>query len=305
MALFSFLVAILVERFKVLPLSLQFDQLLTRYHQALFGDNQLNQQGWLLLALVLPSVTVAVALYVVQGLFWGALSLVLWVVVAILCFSHLEQRQVFKRYIQAACRGDLQACYHYAGQLDCSECLDAVDSRDLGLKVGQSVAWINYRYYGAIALFFILLGPIGAVFYCTVRYYDEERQRRDLDISLVERLLFVLDWLPSRLFSFGFALCGEFNRGFSVWRQLAFNPKVCARQLVAETAMAAQVLSFAVKAPESLQVSDAHGEDAQPTVNPAANLELEPTLAMLALSKRNFILLVTLLSLLTIFGVVN
>ncbi|QDF65888.1 beta-lactamase regulator AmpE [Shewanella sp. SNU WT4] len=297
MALFSFLVAILVERFKVLPLSLQLDRLLNRYHLSLFGDKQVRNLGLLALALVLPSVTVALLLYAVQGMFWGALSLTLWVLVAILCFSHLDQRQIFKRYIQAACRGDIQACYHYAGQLDCSECLDAINSRDLGLKVGQSVAWINYRFYGAIALFFIFLGPVGAVFYCTVRFYDEQRRRRQLNLPLVAQLLFVLDWLPSRLFSFGFSLCGEFNRGFSVWRQLAINPKVSARQLVAETAMAAQVLAFN-EVEDDEQTTESHHQD-------ASCLELEPTLAMLALSKRNFILLVVVLSLLTIFGVVN
>lgn len=283
MALFSLLVAILVERLKVLPSYLQFDQLLNKYHGLLFGDKQLYSSLMMMVALLFPAVAIGVICWVISGILWGLLSLCLWVLVAILCFNHQQQRKAFKRYVQAACRNDPQACYHHARELEPSQNFDVVSGADLGCKVGQTVAWTNYRYYGAVALFFIMFGPVGSVFYCTVRYYADSNTFNEKNWPLVTKLLFIVDWLPSRIFSFGYVLCGEFKHSIELWRQLAFQPSISAREIIVQTAMAAEPLAC----PNSEDIT------------------LEPTIAMLALSKRNFILIVTVLSLLTIFGMVN
>lgn len=288
MALFSLLVAILVERLKLLRSSWELDRLLQAYQATFFGDKALLTRATLALALVLPAALVYALAWLVAGLWWGVLSLALWVGVAILCFNHVTLRGIFKKYMQAACRLDVQACYHYGAELDCSECLAAVSESELGAKVGQSVAWINYRYYGAVALFLIFLGPVGALFYCTVRFYAEENARKSLNLPLVDPLIHVLDWLPSRLFAFGYALSGQFTEAFTVWRQQAFSLTSRARTVVTATVLAAQPLP---------EVADADAHRAPVCV--------QSTLALLKLSKRNFILLVTVLSLLTIFGVVN
>ncbi len=283
MALFSLLVAILVERLKLLPISWQFDHLLASYHKSLFGDKQLEREPMMFLALILPALATYILVWVVTGLFWGALSLLLWVAIAILCFCHQRQREAFKHYIKAACRGDAQACYHFATELDAHSCADSVSESDLGAKVGESAAWINYRYYGAIALFLIVLGPVGAVLYCTVRFYSEYSHRQNLALPIVDALLHVLDWLPSRIFAFGYVLSGHFTQALAVWRKKSFELTTPAREIVIEVAVSAEDL---------------------PEVSPAP-VCVRPTLALLQLSKRNFILIVTVLSLLTIFGVVN
>ncbi|MCF1426763.1 MAG: beta-lactamase regulator AmpE [Shewanella sp.] len=283
MALFSLLIAILVERLKVLPADLQFDHLLGLYHRNLFRDEQIKSVGMMALALLFPALTLYVLCWVFAGLFWGVFSLLLWVAVAVLCFTHKAQRDAFKRYVQAACRGDTQACYHYAGELECHDYLDAVDPCELAMRVGQSVAWINYRYYGAVALYLIVAGPIGAVLYCTVRFYSEEKLKRKLDLPLVDELLFLLDWIPSRLFAFGYVLCGEFSESIDAWRKLVIRPGSSARDIIVQTAVAAE--------PQACDREE--------------GISLQPTIAMLALSKRNVILMVCVLSLLTIFGLVS
>ncbi|QTE87018.1 beta-lactamase regulator AmpE [Shewanella algae] len=283
MALFSLLVAIIVERLKLLPARWQLDSGLRWYQKQMFTDSQLGTVGGMILALLLPAVTVAVALWVVNGWFWGLPSLLLWVALAVVCFSHQYQRRLFKRYVQAACRGDVQASFHFAGELDCSECLDAVSERELGCRVGQSVAWLNYRYYGAVALFLILFGPVGAVFYCSVRFFDERRQRLGKEWPVVHTLLYWLDWLPARIIGFGYVLCGHFSNAFPRWCQLALSLDSKPRDIVTEVALAAETLPEDEDVPVSVQ----------------------STLALLALSKRNSTLLITILSLLTIFGLVS
>ena len=126
MALFSLLVAILVERLKFLPSSWQCDRLLQSYQATFFGDKASLTKPMMALALVLPALLIYVLSWLAAGMFWGLLSLALWILVAAICFNHQKQRDIFKKYMQAACRSDVQACYHYAAELDCSECLDAV-----------------------------------------------------------------------------------------------------------------------------------------------------------------------------------
>jgi AmpE protein len=283
MALFSLLVAIFVERMRLLPDAWQFDVILSKYHQTLFGDKQVRSTLMMALALLLPALSINIISWFISGMLWGIISLVLWVGIAVLCFSHNQQRLAFKRYIQAACRGDTQACFNYAAELDSSKCLESVSEQELGERVGQSVAWINYRYYGAIALYLIILGPVGSVLYCTVRFYSEENRNRELELPLVDTLLFVLDWLPSRIFAFGYVLSGHFRQSISSWIGLAFNPKAEARDIITKVAVEAETLPESSSAPVCVQ----------------------STIALLQLSKRNFILLITVLSLMTIFGVVS
>ncbi|MGL5389935.1 MAG: beta-lactamase regulator AmpE [Shewanella sp.] len=323
MALFSLLMAILVERLKWLPPAWQWDRLLQAYQASLFGDKAALTPITMALALTLPALLVYGLMWLVAGMFWGIFSLGLWVAVAVICFTHLKQREIFKKYMQAACRGDVQACYHFAAELDCSECLAAVSEADLGAKVGQSVAWINYRYYGAVALFLILLGPVGAVFYCTVRFYAEENASKSLGLPLVSPLMALLDWLPSRLFALGFALSGQLSEGLGVWRRHAFSLSSSARELITQTVRSAQQLPEAPLSEGAVSqgavsegavskgaVSKGAASDAPLSEDPLSEIVKAPvcvqsTLALLVLSKRNFILIVTVLSLLTIFGVVN
>ncbi|QFU21027.1 beta-lactamase regulator AmpE [Shewanella eurypsychrophilus] len=282
MALFSLLVAIMVERLKLLPKSWQLESFLAIYSRNLFGQKQLKSEAMMALALILPAMAVYILSWSVTGLFWGGLSLLLWVGVAILCFSHQKQRIIFKRYMQAACRGDSQACYHFAEELDCKREIEAVSESDLGAKVGQSVTWINYRFYGAVALYLIFFGPAGAVLYCTTRYFVDESRQKELELPLVDKVIMVLDWLPSRIFAFGYVLSGQFSQAFTSWRKLGFSLNESARDIVTQVALAAEQRPEASSTPVCVQ----------------------STLALLQLSKRNFILLLTTLSLLTIFGVV-
>ncbi|SQH74877.1 AmpE protein [Shewanella benthica] len=282
MALFSLLVAIMVERLKLLPKSWQLESFLDLYAANLFGKQQLNSEAMMALALFLPAISVLVTTWAVSGLLWGGVSLLLWVGISILCFSHQKQRTAFKRYMQAACRGDSQACYHFAEELDCKRAIEAVSESDLGAKVGQSVTWLNYRFYGAVALYLIFFGPAGAVLYCSVRYFADLSHQQSLELPLVDKVLTLLDWLPSRIFSFGYVLSGQFSQAFSSWRKLGLSLGHSARDIVTQVALAAEPRPEASATPICVQA----------------------TLALLQLSKRNFILLLTTLSLLTIFGVV-
>ncbi|MBM7073367.1 beta-lactamase regulator AmpE [Shewanella sp. 202IG2-18] len=280
MALFSLLIAIFAERLKALPTDWQINQLLSKYHQTFVGQSALSSNTFLVITVVLPSLLVGSLLWFVEGMLWGLVTLVVWVFVATACFSHTKIRQTFKHFIKSALKGDVQACYHLSNELDCKTCNDAISEDDLGHKVGESIAWINYRNYGAIAIYLIAFGPIGAVLYSTIRFYFDLSAKQDRSTPLASTLLFIMDWVPSRIFSFGYLMSGHFSKGFSTWLPIVSRPTSNAKRIISETAVSSEVLPEKSDAPICIQ----------------------STLALLTLTKRTFIFLVTLLSLFTIFG---
>lgn len=281
MALFSLLIAVLIERLKFLPRLMQLDSMFTWYRAHFFTEELLRSKGGIWLALLFPAASVLALQLILHGRLFGLPSLLLWIVVAALCFTHQTVRRKFKKYMQAACRGDLEACYLHAKTLDFDECLSSVSSHELGARVGQLAAWLNYRYYGAVAFYLILLGPAGVMFYCTARYFASLREEAPL--PLPSNLMFALDWLPSRFIGLGYALSGQFASAFGRWRELVFSLYSEPKKIIAEVALAAEELPEQSGAPVCVR----------------------STLALLALSKRNFMLILTILAVLTIFGLVQ
>ncbi|MCL1077441.1 beta-lactamase regulator AmpE [Parashewanella spongiae] len=282
MALFSLLIAIFAERMKFLPQNWQIASLLSQFQQRFIGSHSLSSPVFTVVALTFPAASIAVLLWLAQGVLFGAVTLLLWVGISVICLSHFHLRSTFKHFMQAACRGDVQACYHLSTELE-GTCTKAVSESELGTTVGQSVAWINYRNYGAVAIYLIALGPVGAVFYSTLRFYSETAQKESIKPPFVSQLCFLLDWLPSRLFAFGYLLSGHFSHGLSTWLPLITKPATPARTIIVDTALASEVLPEKSTAPICIQ----------------------STIALLTLAKRSFILFVTLVSLLTIFGWLN
>ena len=280
MALFSLLIAIFAERLKAFPSNWQVDTLLEKYHHTFIGQSALSSNIFLIVSILMPSIIVASLLWFVEDIFWGLFTLLVWIFVATACFSHSKIRETFKHFIESALRGDLQACYHLSNQLDCQTCNDAVSEDELGHKVGETVAWINYRNYGAIAIYLIAFGPIGAVLYSSIRFYYDLSIKQEKHSPLAATFLFVFDWIPSRIFAFGYLMSGHFSQGFTTWLPLVSRPTTDAKRIICETAVASEILPEKSEAPICVQ----------------------STLALLTLSKRTFILLVTLLAFLTIFG---
>jgi AmpE protein len=135
----------------------------------------------------------------------------------------------------SAFRGETEQCEGYYRQLLADKNLP-----DLGF--GQSLIWLNYRYFIAIMLFFMVFGAPGALCYRLLTKINEDTeetqetqetdssQRLSTDpieqwsnrIELAQKILFWLDWLPSRVVAFGYMLVGHFSKALPVWLENLF-----------------------------------------------------------------------------------
>ncbi|MBY5992142.1 beta-lactamase regulator AmpE [Ferrimonas balearica] len=283
MALFSLILVLMAERMRLVAAHFQFEPLFERYRAWMFDDEALRGGLKMALALALPAALVWLAQQLLTGVWFGVFHLALWVGVGLVLFGHEPLRQRFRGYLRSACRGDTQSCYHHADSLDESDRIQASSEDELGQKMGQLAAWLNYRYYAAVALYFVLLGPAAATFYCTVRAYHDHFTEADCRRPMVSLLMRLLDWIPVRIVALGFALSGHFSKAVPVLIPKVLDPMAEPRAMISEVALAAE------------EIPETSGEP----------VCVQPTLALLKLAKRNFILLLVVVSLLTIFGVIN
>jgi len=282
MALFSLLLALLIERTVTLSNHWQF--------QYWFGSSISQTRKYLeptsasfqIFLMAVPTLLTYVLLDLIQGVLFGVLSLILWTIIALISIGCIHYRHLYKRYLLSVCQQDTQGSYHLAAQLSDVQEMNVDDETMLGTRVGRQLSWINYRFYCSIVFMMIIGGPVAVVFYASLRTLDLMVFKQQLPtLKLVRNLLFIIDWIPARLIALAYVLVGNFSNAISVWVSLTINWRAPAYDVVSKVAMAAE------------QMSKSQGEE---------GVCMQSTCRLVSLAKRTLILLVVAMSILTIFG---
>lgn len=151
-------------------------------------------------------VVVALALCLLQSLFWGLLVFI----------SHL--------FIFYYCIGPDNAFYPPAGEL---------------LERGENPAKpyfqnVNSQLFTPI-FWYLLLGPLMLVFY----RLNTQLSSNQPYSSFSEKLSAVLEWVPARLTAMSYLLAGNFQRGFGVFKNYIFSSIASNKALLGDTGLAA------------------------------------------------------------------
>jgi AmpE protein len=181
----------------------------------------------------------------------GLLYLVFSTLILIVCFGCVKTRQCYKDYLMSAFRGEPTSCELHHSQLQ-------QDTSSAPMSFGQLLVWLNYRYFIAIMIFFVVFGPAGALFYrllvtmnetpealdkeCTKAEsqanaesdetetsveIEEEPQAtnssEEIETPILKDILFWVDWLPVRIVAFGYMLVGHFSKAMPVWLENLFD----------------------------------------------------------------------------------
>lgn len=260
MSLLSLLIALAAERY-LSSSAWQFNVYYQRYLRlfkkfATFGSPTRSLAANIAL-IVIPVLLCYFLLSLVSD---GLIHFVLSTLVLIGCFGCVKTRDTYKQYLMAAFRGEQTTASLYYEQL-----IQDKNLPDGGF--GATLVWLNYRYFIAIMIFFVLFGAPGALFYrllsklnespaCQYENVDQvmkasaqkesseqidsaeetndESVEQDeqaysscteADQKIIEfnrKALFVLDWLPVRIVSFGYMLVGHFSRAMPVWLDYLF-----------------------------------------------------------------------------------
>ena len=312
MSLLSLLIALAAE--KSLSSSLwRFDHYYQLYTRLFQPSNPSSNVGGTTLRytifLLFPVTLVYGVLFFVGD---GFLHFVISTLVLIICLGCVTTRYHYKQFLHASLRDEQTTSTLYHQQL-------LQDKNLPSMGFGQALIWLNYRYYIAIMLFFIIFGAVGIVFYRLLttiveqqsdiapvssnkdigndnqkeneHVYNKAKSPLDIDQCFntpsnssgcknYRRILFFLDWLPVRITSFGYMFVGHFSKAFPTWLESVFDIKKPTHKILIEVAQQS----------EDIMVDK-------------DDCTAEPCL-LVRLSKRNILLLLATIALLTLFGVI-
>ncbi|KMJ10952.1 inner membrane regulatory protein AmpE [Serratia marcescens] len=164
-------------------------------------------------------------LWLSHGLFFGVVTLLLWIVIDLLCVGAGIKRKHYRAYLKAARQGDIHASDQMAEELALIHGLPVDCSEELRLRELQNaLLWINFRYYLAPLFWFVVFGPYGPIAlagYAFLRAYQTWLARHNTPLersqSGIDHLLNWLDWIPVRLAGVAYALFGHGERALPAW----------------------------------------------------------------------------------------
>lgn len=268
MYLLAILLAYSLERTVQLGRNWEWRRLVLRWQHLQISQDKVEEWRQHRLGRVLWAILPALIIWFVLALFGN--TLLTFVVSAAALFLAIRvpaARTAYRNYLDAATSGDeegAQAALHK---------LQKLADRHEEASVENVLLWIHLRYYFAVFVYFLLFGVVGALVYATLRDMRHPHNER---WSTAEQ---VIDWLPTRIMTLGFLLVGNFSRAAPLWLSSIGN--VPQGNYAAATKIAAAAEDLTPK----------HEDDITSTA-----------LTTVALVKRNMLLFIVLLAVLTIGG---
>jgi AmpE protein len=270
MTLISLLLVLFVERVTTKSRYWQADFYSAKYLAAWQKRNWLSGKTSILILLAITALP-PILLFCLLTLAVGqVIAFIFSTAILMVCVGCPNIRATYKCYLQAANRGDLEACSLYEEQISENERIPA--------SFGQELVWQNYRHYAAVIIFFVVLGAPGALFYVLARAVQIQL---GCENPAASKLIHILDWLPVRIISLGFLLVGHFSRALPVWLGHFLTPHIAAKKLLIDVSRAAEEVE-----PDELNCTE------------------EPC-TLVKLAKRNILFLMAVISGLTLGGWLN
>lgn len=172
-----------------------------------------------LMFLLLPLIPVGLLLVIADGRLMGLLTLGLHFLLLMYCLPRVNIDDLIDEYLQRWDRGNYEAAYLHTEQVApgvFSESFD--DYARMHASFSRFVLVCSFRRIFAVLFWYILSGPLGALFYVFLQHMINMGgllQAGQTD-AVASRLLAILEWVPVRMVALAFALAGDFVATFKV-----------------------------------------------------------------------------------------
>ena len=173
---------------------------------------------------VLVMLIFTLILHAIEGLLFGVVSLVVWILVGVLCIGAGQSRQHYRDYLHSANQQDVTGHQAMAEELSVIHPMSSNISDKLYLRELQNaLLWINYRFYLAPLFWFVVgahYGPVFLLGYAFLRAWQgwlAKQNRQHREQSGVDILLFWIDWIPVRIVGLAYAFLGHGEKELPAW----------------------------------------------------------------------------------------
>jgi AmpE protein len=259
---------------------------------------------------LLPAALI-VLLLLVQGVLLGVVTLVVHVGLLLLMFEQSSVRLFSTAYLDRWRSGNHESAFLLLQERWSGLVLDnAADRRAVHEQFCRYLIGSAVERLFAVVFWYLVLGPSAALLYhLTVLHRLHCAGERESQAGrFIQRLSFILEWVPARLLALSFCLTGDFVAAFSRLRELWRDAELSAVDLVLACALAA-----VDTAKRTLFVKESEQGDAVDTVlvaaDDAGDFALNPVRAvqqaedLLSLLQRSQFLWVSLLAILAVASV--
>ncbi len=288
MSLISLLIALLSERY-LSKKWWQFNTYYKRYSQVFLKPSIVGTKfTHSLILLLFISFPVVLCFLLLDQLGDGLLYLLSSTLILIICFGCFDSRRFYKRYLDASFHGDLTTT-----DLLHKELLQDKQLPQMG--VGQALVWLNYRYFIAIMIFFVVFGAAGALFYRLLTRVNERcvmlidiaDEKGETDESTTDKkpycithsVLYIVDWIPVRLIALAYMMVGHFSKAVPTWLENLFDFNKPSHEILTSVA-----------------------EQAEDFMSDTKDCTTEPC-ALVRLAKRTLLLCLAIISILILTGI--
>ncbi|EKD53917.1 MAG: hypothetical protein ACD_60C00141G0006 [uncultured bacterium] len=189
----------------------------------------------LILCLLPPLLVVGFINFLLNGWLYGILKLLFGIAIFMYCLGPYNLWVQVYACIHELQKGDTYLAIEHANTAfkinvaDNSEAFHQAFVRAIFLAAHQ-------RIFGVL-FWFVILGPVGAVFYRMIALLNEESL---LNVSVLSgKIHRLLDWIPVRIFTFIFALGGHFTEVFVRFKKNALKGPAVNETLLVECGIAA------------------------------------------------------------------
>ncbi|MCU7919882.1 MAG: regulatory signaling modulator protein AmpE [Candidatus Thiodiazotropha sp. (ex Epidulcina cf. delphinae)] len=222
MTLTIILICLIAERFLLDHRHLRNNRWFFRYdqwqqRQGLPDAMQRGLAGMLLLLLP-PLLLTGIFQHLFHDALFGLLDIGFSIAVLLYCLGPDDLDSQVSHYTQAFEHSDDAKTKAIARSLIDDEPPPSEPARSQA--VAEGVLFQANRRLFAVLFWFILLGPVGAMFYRLATWLSAvDQAERDVDFSLnCKQLITILEWIPARITASFYAVAGSFEDALYGWR---------------------------------------------------------------------------------------
>lgn len=178
----------------------------------------------LFFAVVVPGVLLALVIYFISYYFSGFWLILLYVPVLIYSLGRGNLTGDVNHYLAVSARGDTVAAARWVDELRAAIGTEAVDAevddwQKLHAQALEIISYRNFERVFGVLFWFFVLGAVGALIYRLSVLYAEHLSEENPNHCVARRWLWILEWPGVRVLGVSWALVGNFDSCYGVWRR--------------------------------------------------------------------------------------
>ena len=281
-----------------------FFRLRRRIESAFVAQTEGSEVGWMVPVVFIyavPMLTLAIVLWSVDGAGFGLPTMIVHILVVLIAFDRTQPGNLASEFLSRWRKGDVEGSVLYMRQEKLAGTDAPLDSQEkVSAYFKKQLVYRCFEKMFVMFFWYLLAGAMGVLFnYVSYQLRDSHAEDQDpRQVSLTEKITYVLEWAPVRLLALTFSLAGNFVQCFervklSFWE---FDP---------QSDSAAILYGYAGCALSGHVMTESPAEDADSELSPEEQERLvqgKEIEALQALLERSQAIWLAILALMTIFG---